>query len=95
MLDNGFGVDPLSGNSALPAAYGTNAGNLYCKPGDWHDGNTKRDEQTLAYFLPQDMELAVFINSPVAGQIGTNNFRYVVTMAYLNSLVPPQPTRLI
>ena len=45
MLDNGFGVDPLTGNSALPAALNTLAGNLYCKPGDWHDpkqpGRTK------------------------------------------------------
>ena len=86
MLDNGFGVDPLIGNSALPAALTTPAGNVYCKPGDWHDPNN-RDEQSLAFFLPQDMELVVFVNSMVDGQIGTtNNFRQVVTQAYLDNL---------
>jgi hypothetical protein len=94
MLDNGFGVDPLSGNSALPAALTTPAGNLYCKPGDWHDPNN-RDEQSLAYFLPEDMELVVFVNSPVAGQIGTNNFRCVVTQAYLDSLTNTTTNRSI
>ena len=91
MLDNGFGVDPLMGNSALPAALKTPAGNLYCKPGDWHDPQTNRDEQSLAYFLPDDMELVVFVNSMVAGQIGTNNFRQVVTQAYLDSLTTQLP----
>ena len=94
MLDNGFGVDPLSGNSALPAALTTPAGNLYCKPGDWHDPNNQ-DEQSLAYFLPEDMELVVFVNSPVAGQIGTNNFRCVVTQAYLDSLTNTTTNRSI
>ena len=89
MLDNGFGVDPLSGNSALPTGFPTNAGNVYCKPGDWHDTNTNRDEQSLAFFLPQDMELVVFVNSMVDGQLGTNNFREVVKQAYEDSLLPP------
>jgi CubicO group peptidase (beta-lactamase class C family) len=95
MLDNGFGVDPLSGNSALPAALTTLAGNLYCKPGDWHDPQTNRDEQSLAYFLPDDMELVVFVNSMVAGQIGTNNFRQVVTQAYLDNLTNTTTNRSI
>jgi hypothetical protein len=90
MLDNGFGVDPLSGNSALPTGLTTPAGNVYCKPGDWHDPNN-RDEQSLAYFLPDDMELVVFVNSMVAGQIGTNNFRQVVTQAYLDNLTTQLP----
>jgi hypothetical protein len=91
MLDNGFGVDPLSGNLALPAALTTPAGNVYCKPGDWHDTNN-RDEQSLAYFLPEDMELVVFVNSMVDGQTGaTNNFRQVVTQAYLDNLTTQLP----
>jgi hypothetical protein len=94
MLDNGFGVDPLTGNSALPAALNTLAGNVYCKPGDWHDPNNQ-DEQSLAYFLPEDMELAVLVNSMVAGQIGsTNNFRQVVTQAYLDNLTTQPPVHL-
>ena len=94
MLDNGFGVDPLIGNSALPAALTTLAGNVYCKPGDWHDPNNQ-DEQSLAYFLPEDMELVVLVNSMVAGQIGsTNNFRQVVTQAYLDNLTTQPPVHL-
>ncbi len=91
MLDNGFGVDPLCGNSALPAALTTLAGNVYCKPGDWHDTNDQ-DEQSLAFFLPQDMELVVFVNSMVDGQTGaTNKFRQVVKRVYLDNLVPSPP----
>ena len=89
MLDNGFGVAPCSGNSALPTGLTTPACNVYCKPGDWHDPNN-RDEQSLAYFLPDDMELVVFVNSMVAGQI-RNNFRQVVTQAYLDNLTTQLP----
>jgi hypothetical protein len=90
MLDLGFGVDPLTTNSApLPAALSTPAGNVYCKPGDWHNNNGQ-DLQTLAYFLPLDMELVVFVNSTVnglnAGQQPTNLFRTLVTQAYLDNL---------
>jgi hypothetical protein len=97
MLDNGFGVDPLVGNSALPAALTTPAGNVYCKPGDWNDGgDNPQDEQSLAYFLPQDMELVVLVNSTVAGQTGppNNHFRCVVTQAYLDNLTTQPPLHL-
>ena len=92
MLDDGFGVDPFIDGEALPAALTTLAGNVYCKPGDWHDTNN-RDEQSLAFFLPQDMELVVFVNSMVDGQTGppNNKFRQVVKKAYLDSLVPSPP----
>ena len=95
MLDNGFGVDPITTNSApLPAALPTPAGNVYCKPGDWHDNNG-HDEQTLAYFLPEDMELAVFVNSTVNGlnatQNPTNFFRCLVTQTYLDNLTTQPP----
>ncbi len=89
MLDNAFGVDPLVGNSALPAALTTLAGNVYCKPGDWHN-TSNQDEQSLAFFLPQDMELVVFVNSRVDGQLGTsNNFRDLVKQTYLDNLLLP------
>jgi CubicO group peptidase (beta-lactamase class C family) len=91
MLDNGFGVDSF-GNSALPAALTTPAGNVYCKPGDWHDPNNQ-DEQSLAFFLPEDMELVVLVNSMVDGQTGppNNYFRCVVTQAYLDNLTTQPP----
>ena len=87
MLDNGFGVDPLIGNSALPAALTTLAGNVYCKPGDLNNAK-HQDEQSLAFFLPEDMELVVLVNSMVDGQTGppNNYFREVVKQTYLDNL---------
>jgi hypothetical protein len=94
MLDNGFGVDPFSGDSPLPASLTTVAGNVYCKPGNWNDPKNQ-DEQSLAYFLPQDMELVVLVNSMVDEQPGTsNNFRYVVTQTYLDCLTDQLPGHL-
>jgi hypothetical protein len=60
---------------------------MYCKPGDWHDPQNQ-DEQSLAFFLPQDMELVVFVNSMVDGQTGppNNHFRQVVAQVYVDSL---------
>jgi hypothetical protein len=89
MLDNGFGVDPFTGGP-LPTALPTPAGNVYCKPGDWHDGtNCPPDEQSLAFFLPEDMELAVFVNSTVGGHTGENDshFRDLVKQTYLDNLI--------
>jgi hypothetical protein len=99
MLDLGFGVDPLTPNptAPLPTALPTPAGNVYCKPGDWHDAPVppQRDEQTLAYFLPEDMELAVFVNSTVNGLTGVSNppnyFRSLVTQTYQENLTTQPP----
>jgi hypothetical protein len=60
ILDNAFGIDQI-----IP----TSAGKLYNKNGAWGTGDG-RTEQCVAYFLPQGMELAVLVNSP----IGTSNF---------------------
>jgi hypothetical protein len=94
MLDNGFGADSFD-NTALPAALTTLAGNVYCKPGDWHDPSNQ-DEQSLAYFLPEDMELVVLVNSMVDGQTGppNNYFRQVVTQTYLDNLTTQIPVHL-
>ena len=71
------------------------AGNVYCKPGDWHD-SSNQDEQSLAYFLPENMELVVLVNSMVDGQTGppNNYFRQVVTQAYLDNLTTQPPFHL-
>jgi hypothetical protein len=76
MLDDGFGIDVIAS---------TPLGTLYNKNGLWADG-TGRTEQTLAYFLPRDMELVVYANSP----IGTANtfFRDLVTTIYLQNIGP-------
>jgi len=55
MLDSGFGLDVVSD---------TPAGRLYNKNGLWED-SIPRIEQSLAYFLPEDMEMAVLANSPI------------------------------
>jgi CubicO group peptidase (beta-lactamase class C family) len=89
MLDNGFGVDPFvipAPGVRIPPGLLTPAGELYCKNGRWYDGNG-HEEQSLAYFLPQDMELVVLANSPVANPDGTEHFfRDLVTQVYLNNL---------
>jgi CubicO group peptidase (beta-lactamase class C family) len=74
MLDNHFGIDQTSN---------TPAGKLYNKNGRWGTGDG-RTEQCVAYFLPNGMEVAVFVNSPV----GTSNFslRGLVKDAFVNSL---------
>jgi CubicO group peptidase (beta-lactamase class C family) len=75
MLDNGFGVDVVGMN--------TPAGKLYNKNGAWGSADG-RQEQSLAYFLPEGMELAVFANSPVGSP--TQFFRGVVTQVYLDHI---------
>jgi Beta-lactamase len=74
MLDSGFGIDVISD---------TPAGRLYNKNGLWEDG-TPRIEQSLAYFLPEDMELVVLTNSAVSSP--AKFFRGVVTQIYLDHL---------
>ena len=77
MLDNGFGID-LVGVS-------TPAGKLYNKNGLWHDADVDgRTEQSLAYFLPEDMELVVLANSPIGNP--EKFFRDVVTQIYVDNI---------
>ncbi len=74
MLDNGFGIDVRTS---------TPLGMLYNKNGAWGDSGG-HVEQSLTYFLPQDMELVVLTNSPVGspGQF----FRDVVTNTYVANI---------
>jgi CubicO group peptidase (beta-lactamase class C family) len=76
MLDDGFGIDMISN---------TPAGKLYNKNGLWHDASTNgRTEQSLAYFLPEDMELVVLANSPIGNP--EQFFRSVVTQVYVDHI---------
>jgi CubicO group peptidase (beta-lactamase class C family) len=59
MLDAGYGLDLIES---------TPLGTMYAKNGGWADGSG-RTEQCVAFFLPEGIEVAVFVNSP----IGTNN----------------------
>jgi len=80
MLDNRFGIDQ---------AIDTPAGKLYNKNGAWggycdNNGKNCKTEQCVAYFLPNGMELVLFVNSP----IGSEGFslRGIVKDAFINSL---------
>jgi hypothetical protein len=79
MLDAGFGID-LTESTSL--------GTLYNKNGLWQSGSSQT-EQSLAYFLPRDMELVVLANSPIGnpGQF----FRDVVTNIYLDNITSEIP----
>ena len=70
MLDSGFGIDVIQS---------TPLGTLYNKNGAWGSGG--KEEQSLAYFLPQDIELVVLTNSPVGSP--PRFFRKVVSDLYL------------
>jgi CubicO group peptidase (beta-lactamase class C family) len=70
LLDNRFGID---------VKQDTPLGKLYNKNGRWTSNG--RDEQALAYFLPQGMELVVLTNSPVGAP--AQSFRDTVTKLYL------------
>ena len=73
MLDSGFGIDVIQS---------TPLGTLYNKNGAWGSGG--KEEQSLAYFLPQDMELVVLTNSPVGSP--PRFFRKVVSDLYLANI---------
>jgi hypothetical protein len=76
MLDNGFGVDLV-----MP----TPLGNLYNKSG-WWGNEGGQVEQSLAYFLPHDMELVLLANSPVASP--AQFLRDIVTNIYTENIRP-------
>jgi hypothetical protein len=77
MLDSGFGIDVIQD---------TAAGRLYNKNGLWQSGSgvLGRVEQSLAYLLPEDMELVVLANSPIG--VPGKFFRSVVSDIYLANL---------
>jgi CubicO group peptidase (beta-lactamase class C family) len=74
MLDSGFGID---------VRMSTPLGTLYNKNGLWENG-AGQVEQSLAYFLPQNMELVVLANSPICSP--AQFFRDVVTNIYLSNI---------
>ena len=76
MLDNGFGVD---------VSMETPLGTLYNKNGLWGNAGNQI-EQSLAYFLPRDMELVVLANSPLGSP--AEFFRDTVTNIYVDNIRP-------
>jgi CubicO group peptidase (beta-lactamase class C family) len=81
VLDGYFGID---------ASTQTAAGTLYTKNGLWNDGS-HHTEQDVVFFLPQNVELVVFVNSPdgqtPAGETGPGIWLSgVVQSIYTNNL---------
>jgi len=73
-LDDYLGIDQ---------AINTPAGKIYNKNGRWRNGG--RMEQSVIYFLPGDMEVAVLVNSKIGNGEGPS-IRGRVKEAYLSSL---------
>jgi hypothetical protein len=73
MLDNYFGIDQV---------ISTPAGKIYNKNGGW--GKYGRKEQCVAYFLPNGMELALLVDSPIG--FGDRSLRTLVKDAFVASL---------
>lgn len=66
----------------------TAAGRLYNKNGAWGPGDG-RLEQSVAYFMPDDMELCLFVNSPIAPKKAGDDpqsLRGLVRQAYVENL---------
>jgi len=74
MLDDGFGID---------LQLSTPLGKIYNKNGLWGTGDS-HVEQSLAYFLPENMELVVLANSPIGSP--AQFFRDVVTNIYVANI---------
>jgi hypothetical protein len=76
-IEAGLGIDQI---------ITTPAGTIYNKNGRWQNGSTASadTEQSLVYFMPEDIELAVLVNS----WIGTEqaSLRGTITNAYLANL---------
>ena len=91
MLENGFGLN------SPPSPVKTNLGTPYYVKFGGLEWNPGYEEQSLAFFLPLNMELVVLVNSPVAGEQiadGTpqGNLLYpLVQSAYMNHIVMVPP----
>ena len=64
-------MSPAAAQTVLDAGFGLNwtaataLGTYYAKVGGWYDGSGHM-EQGIAFFLPQEMELVLLVNSPLA-----------------------------
>lgn len=85
-------VPPSKAQDALDARFGvdriinTSAGKLYDKNGRWSDG-IQRTEQSVAVFLPDGLDIVVFVNSPIG--LSGASLRNLVRDLYIASIVQP------
>ena len=75
LLDDSFGID-WTMNTPL--------GTYYAKNGMWSDGSGHK-EQSVAFYLPAQMELVLLVNSPVTS--GDSFLYTIVSNAYTNNIV--------
>lgn len=75
--------EALEAHLGIDQIISTPAGKIYNKNGRWR--NAGRTEQSVICFLPDDMEVAVLVNSPINNGNGPQ-LRTRVTEAYLESL---------
>ncbi|MCA1616829.1 MAG: serine hydrolase [Acidobacteria bacterium] len=73
ILERHFGVN---GETSTPA------GTMYWRKGSW--GNNGRHEQCVAFFMPDGVEVAVFVNSRISPS--SYSLRKLVGDVYVNSL---------
>lgn len=72
----------LDGNLGVDWGAETPAGKMYTKNGRWR--NNLRTEQSVAYFFPQNIEMVLFVNSPVGS--ADDFLSDIVKVTYLNNL---------
>ena len=75
----------LDGRLGIDQAIATPAGNIYNKNGRWTSGG--RTEQSVIYFLPNGMELAVLVNSPIS--VEGWSLRGIVKDLFIDNLENP------
>jgi CubicO group peptidase (beta-lactamase class C family) len=73
-------IDAMLG---LDQVFDTPAGKIYNKNGGWGDG-AGNVEQSVVFFLPENMEVAVLVNSPIGST--NESLRNTVRIAYMNNL---------
>ena len=90
------GITPGQASNFLAMNYGvdgganTAAGAVFHKNGLWRNTNNcsgRSSEQSLLLFMPHDMELALFVNSPVGSNC--TFLRDLVLTLYMNNIVEP------
>lgn len=80
-LQEGYGVD---------GSWNTAVGRIYHKNGSWRTGgdcDSRRQVQSILFFLPEDMEVVVFVNSPIGANC--QSLRDVIRTAYVNNIDMP------
>jgi CubicO group peptidase (beta-lactamase class C family) len=89
-------VSPMRAQQILNASYGLNspingeaspAGRFYYKPGLWRNGSL-RTEQAFLMMLPENIEVAIFVNSGIGAADGSS-LQALGRTLYVNNVIEP------